>query len=178
MPQDPTSTPPDSDRLGFWLQTQQHIHENIKFADTKAAQLIAIDGALLGALYAIADWANVVLLGFGLLATASLALAIAASFKAVWPRGEENMRRGEGVVDAIRIRLFPEVAFMERSAMISHAELLDELREFVYDRSCIDHAKYHWLQISFRLSCMGWIVAFVVAIANRLSLIKTLPPVI
>ena len=54
----------------FWLQVQQQIHKSIKFADTKAVQVIAIDVALLGAMYAIAQWDGVWLrcaaLGVGL----------------------------------------------------------------------------------------------------------------
>lgn len=39
------------DSMALLLTSQEHIHENIKFADQKAIALIGINGALLGVLY-------------------------------------------------------------------------------------------------------------------------------
>lgn len=154
--------------LTFLLQTQQHIHENIKFADTKAAQVIGINVALIGVLYAIDEWSATRLQIVAFCVALWLSVGVLYGVSVVRPRGEQNERRGRGVVDAIRIAQFDEQAFMARSSDISTDELMTELRLFIYDRACIDRAKYEQLRMSIRISVIGWLLAFALLVLNRL----------
>lgn len=155
--------------ISFWLQTQQQIHENIKFADTKAVQIIVINSALIGALYTITDncpysW-RLVALFIALILGAGILLSISV----IRPRGERNNARKEGVVDAIRIAHFDETSFLSRAKSIEYSALLSELLLFVYDRAFIDKVKYQQLRWSIRTSTVAWTLAFVLIAAKRLA---------
>ena len=156
--------------LMFWLQVQQQIHENIKFADTKAVQVVAINVALIGALYAIAERIPHSWRAAALCVAVILGVGVFFAVSVIRPRGERNRARGPGVIDAIRISLFDaEAPFTSRLASMSPQELLSELQLFVYDRAYIDRVKYEHLRWSIGLSAVAWVLAFALAAGVRLS---------
>lgn len=163
-------TESEHNTLSFWSQTQLNIHENIKFADTKAVQIIAINVALIGALYAVTDRSSDSWRLAALFIASVLGAGILFSISVIRPRGEQNHARGEGVVDAIRIGHFKETSFLTRAATIGHDALLTELLQFVYDRAFIDKAKYRQLRWSIGVSALAWILAFALIAGTRFAI--------
>jgi hypothetical protein len=156
--------------LELLLLGQQHIHENIKFADQKAGAIIGINMALLSAIYALIDQSRPFTIPFGGYVALVLAAAIAVAVGVIWPRGSISRARGPGVVDAGRIsRYLTLEAYLARASSIPTAALISELRTFIYDRACIDAKKYSFLRVSLLLSSVGWSLAFVFVVSERLS---------
>lgn len=50
---------------------------------------------------------------------------------------------------------------------------MTELRLFIYDRACIDRAKYEQLRMSIRVSAIGGLLAFALLVLNRLLVAGT-----
>ena len=90
------------------LANQQHIHENIKFADQKAIVIIGINGGLLGAIYPIMAPGNWRSLVFGAIVSTTLSAGIGLAMTVIWPRGRRNKERGPGIVDAARTGSTPK----------------------------------------------------------------------
>lgn len=147
--------------LLFFINVQQHIHENIKFADQKAVQVIAIDMALIGAIYSITGTTDEHLLRTAVGVCAVLGVGILFAVSVIRPRGEQNEMRGSGVLDAIRIVKHHSVSdFLSECDSVSKRELLRQQRMFVFDRACIDRDKYRQLRRSLLFSTAGWLSAF------------------
>lgn len=160
---------PLQDRLQLLLLSQQHIHENIKFADQKSAALVLANGALLTTTFnLISPGERPTAILPGLIVCTILSIAIAVAFWVVKPRGEKNRARGVGVIDSIRISLFSHEQFLAQIAKIQDHELLEELRTFVYDRAVIDKEKYFILQVALLISFVGWTAALAFAVWVRL----------
>jgi Family of unknown function (DUF5706) len=151
------------DSMHLLLVNQQQIHENIKFADQKALALIGIDAALLGVIYPLLTRSRCPMLVVGFAVCALLAAGIAFAVWVIKPRGERNRARGPGVVDSTRVSLYSERQFLERLRSISAADLLEEARIFIYDRSYIDSRKYTHLRTSLSVSAAGWLGALALA---------------
>lgn len=153
------------DTLELLLINQQHIHENIKFADQKAAAFIGINGALLSVVYGMMslDLSNPAIVAFSLLACMSLAIGIGFAVWTIKPRGDKNKQRGPGVIDSVRISQLSLEQYIARLDVISDAELVKELRTFIYDRSVIDREKYEKLKVSIPFSAVGWLLSLFTA---------------
>lgn len=77
-----------SDSVELLLQNQQHIHENIKFADQKAAAVIGANTALLALVYSLIDNKDLCALSLGFLCCSLLTSSAGLAFLVVKPRGE------------------------------------------------------------------------------------------
>ncbi len=157
--------------VALLLANQQHIHENIKFADQKAAAFIGINGALLSVMYGmiVLDTPNPATVVFGSFACLSLAIGIGFAVWTIKPRGKRNKDRGPGVVDSARIWQFSLEQYLFRMKEISDAELLKELRTFIYDRSVIDREKYEKLEVSLPFSAVGWLLSLITAVLVKMN---------
>lgn len=150
--------------LTLLLMNQQQIHENIKFADQKAAAITALNTALMGGIFGLAAPAQPGLTQLLLPALALLVLGIVTSVCVLWPRGGVGRRRGRGLIDAGRIAQFSDAsAFVAACRGAADGALLDEARTFVFDRATIDRRKYRWLRVSLVLSGIGWLLALAYA---------------
>jgi len=152
--------------LQFLLGTQQHIHENIKFADQKAAQVITLNTAAIAAVYAVValSQSRHVLVAFG--AWIFLSIGIGYAVSAIRPRGEQNEQRGPGLLDAVRIVQQGPEAYYAALSSASVERLTKEMQEFIYDRACIDRDKYTELRRSLFYSAAGWSVSLLTAAAS------------
>lgn len=150
---------PETASIELLLANHQLVHENIKFADQKASILITLNGGLIAGVYALIDASipRAPFLGFTICVL--LAVAIGFSLWVIRPRGSENLHRGPGVIDAIRISLFTFEDFQKRVSTISRADLVGELQAFLYDRARIDERKYRYLRYSLAVSAVGWLGA-------------------
>lgn len=159
------------DAVALLLLNQQHIHENIKFADQKAAAFIGINGALLSVIYGMIrlDTSNPATVVFGSLACLSLAIGIGFAVWTIKPRGEQNKERGPGVIDSARISQLSLEQYLSRMKEISDADLLKELRTFIYDRSVIDREKYKKLNVSLPFSAAGWLLSLIAAVLVKMN---------
>jgi hypothetical protein len=147
------------------LLNQQHIHENLKFADQKASGLIALNAALIGAIYPLARPHNQLSIWVGVFAFAMIA-GIACSLCVIYPRGHRRRceQGKQGIVDADRICQHPSMeAYASACANISDEELLKEARELIYHRSKINRKKYTFLRRSIWVSVVGWLGALILA---------------
>ena len=153
------------------LVNQQHIHENIKFADQKAVAFIGINTALLGAIYGMVtiDGSSLATIILGALACVSLAIGIGFAIWTIKPRGERNRDRGPGVIDSVRIPLFSLEQYLSRMEQISDDDLLLELRTFIYDRAVTDREKYEKLKVSLPFSSVGWLLSLATAVLVKTS---------
>jgi len=85
-----------NETLNLLLINQQHIHENIKFADQKATAFIGLNAALLGVIYKLIDLdiSNPATVVFGSFACLSLAVGTGFAIWVIKPRGRRNKKRG------------------------------------------------------------------------------------
>lgn len=162
-----------SDKLAFLVAVSEGVHENIKFADTKAAVLITLNAGLIAGLYGAIDPTNVHVLWAGLLVCFVLAVSIAIAFGTIWPRGDRNARRGAGLVDAIRIAQLGEERFVTDYIEASPSMLLQEMAVFLHDRAYIDKRKYQWLRVALVIAAIGWLLALAFAAGLKISGIAT-----
>lgn len=151
------------DSMALLLTSQEHIHENIKFADQKAVALIGINGALLGVLYPLIPATELKPLIAGLIVCILLAAGIGLATWVIRPRGEKNYNRGAGVIDSIRIAQFSLDDFLSQAETISNKDLLLEIRTFIYDRAAIDRKKYFFLKFSLYISLTAWLASLILA---------------
>lgn len=88
--------------ISYLVATQNHIHENIKFADQKAAVFLTINSALLGTLYgnreALLPSGNCTVTQFSVLTFVLLLLSILLAALVLFPRGVKMHREVEGEI--------------------------------------------------------------------------------
>jgi hypothetical protein len=152
----------DRNTFAILLTSHQHIHENIKFADQKAAFFVTLDGAVLTAVYSLIRPGDYVCDVIGYEICALLLLAMGFGVYTIWPRA--LLRRGNlkpGVIDPIRIRKFKEEEFLARCIAINDDELQCEARQLIYFRATTNYTKYWWLTFSLVVSIAGWLSAIV-----------------
>lgn len=164
------------DKITLLFLNHQQIQENIKFADQKAGAVIAANGALLALSYSLIHPAHIPHSLFaGLLVCFVLLIGIGSAFWVVRPRGEQNRKRGYGIIDAIRINLSSHEQFQHSVSEVSDEQLLEELVSFIYDRAHIDQKKYFYLKISMVASLIGWISALLFAVWIKMSPFQSAP---
>lgn len=157
-------------RADLLLMNHQHIHENIKLADQKAAGLVVANSAILTLIYPIIGQSPAqFFLWSGLFVCLMTAAATGASFFVAYPRGDKASKvLYHGVIDPKRIALFKQSAYQEKVSSIENADLIQELSEFIHDRALIDKTKYAILRRAFRLSALSWILALLYAALVKL----------
>ena len=150
----------DFDRsIELLLMHQQQIHENIKFADQKAIQILTLDGVLLGILFnEFLDKNHINQSMIALFICLILLVGISSAIYVIYPRGNCSFIRGKGVIDSARIIQFSQESFITQCSEISNIALLEELRTFIYDRVTIERSKYKFLRASIAISSVGWIM--------------------
>jgi hypothetical protein len=158
------------ERITFLFSNEKMIHENLKFADTKAGVLIVLDCALvkgvwtslLPSLFAcptcVSAWIACIVLG------AAIAVAVRG---VIWPRTPAKKERG--LVDPNRIAYYGVVddktaegaamEFTKDMGTVPHGDLFRDLAGLVFRRSRTDVKKYFWLKWVIVLSAFGVLAA-------------------
>ena len=150
------------DQIGYYLEVQEQILENIKFADQKAMVFIVINTSLMGAVYSTKVLPNGRwwLIAIALATMALLALAIWFAVVVIRPRFRDakTRRPGAGYVDQSRIVHWEstEAEYTKAIASVDYATFRDDLAIFVLDQARRDEAKYLWLRRSIAISIVGW----------------------
>jgi hypothetical protein len=155
-----------NERFMVLVECQHDIHENIKFADQKAAAIIGINTLLLGIVF---DRATKISAGscrgYGLVVCILLLIiGIGFGVSVIRPRGRRSYRRGEGLVDPNRIAQHDNVDdYHSNWQRAPNDDVIKELCIHIYDRSSVNKAKYSWLGACLCISLLGWIASLVVA---------------
>jgi Family of unknown function (DUF5706) len=171
--------PPQAD---FVWKVHPYTNEYIRFADTKAAAVIAWSAALIGILFALKahqrfmrgmvftgiDWGATLLGGLSLLAFLLLAFAVGAAFWCVkpslWSRdGNRTHEPGYIYWGQVRAHQSPE-AFKAGLAQQTQEQLMAHCADHVYVLAGIAKRKYWWVDWSIRLAILGTLFAGIVAL--------------
>jgi hypothetical protein len=168
--------------VSYLFQTQTHIHENIKFADQKAAAFITLNSGVVGALYAgnlfLPRGADPAVVKSSFLAFSFLLISIGLFGVVLWPYGVglqekldpewSDLAVPEKITDNRKdafIRIFvPE----DGSTPKLDDRLTGNLCAFVHTRSEINNRKYEWLKYSIKVAYVGWFTAVLLVLLARL----------
>ena len=149
----------------YLVQTHLHVLEDIKLADQKATAFVAIDSAIMAALYGaklfIYDPSNPLLTALSLATFALLALGVSLGCFVLWPRGETIAHRTSGGELAIPSKIRKHVDSNEYCAEVIKATttpgaLAEQLASITWVRSEIGGKKYKYLKLSVVASGLGF----------------------
>lgn len=152
----------------YLLHTHTHVLENIKLADQKATAFIAIDSAIISALFGakllILNPSDIWLTLLSITTFVLLGCAIAVGGFVIWPRVEKIADRADGGNLAFpskitRLHKTPVDLAQEVSKAIMNSELQNELAALVLVRARINNEKYVWLERCVVLSAFGFLCA-------------------
>ena len=159
------------DKVSYLLATQQHIHENIKFADLKAVAITAINSGIIAGLHLLDVFSKSKpeILTVAIVAFLFMATAIVLSVLVLKPRIEE-IYEGVGLCDPIRIARHNErKKFIDAINSIDESSLISDVSILVFDRSVINRAKYYCLTRVVYISFIGWFIS-AIAVFMRIFL--------
>lgn len=150
----------------YWL-INQSAYENIKFADTKAASLVALNLAIIAGIHALDVFCKNDLFLFVLacITFCVLAISIICSVKVLFPRGSNTEVSGKpSLCDFNKIADLESYEAYKRNVINSDDyELLEDIVLFIYDRSKINKIKYKWLKLEIIFGVLGWSLSFIIA---------------
>ncbi len=152
--------------LSFLTSRESWIQQNIQFADQKAQILIAIDSAIVGALYStglLEDFSAPEVLGAT--ATSILVIAVLACVMVLVPRG--TLLKGE-LSNSIEFGRWSSKKYSDRLITASDQEVLADLSAFVTSLAAICSRKYRYIPIAVRLSAAGWLIAGIWVLSGAL----------
>lgn len=161
----------------YLLHTHTHVLENIKLADQKATAFIAIDSAIIAALFGakllILNPADIWLTWLSVMTFVLLGAAVALGGFVIWPRGEKIADRADGGDLAVpskiaRLHKTPVELASAVSDATTKSELKTQLAALVLVRSRINDKKYFWLKGSVVLSALGLLSAATFVIIHSL----------
>jgi len=152
-----------AERVDQLLQATGFIYEHVKLADQKALVFIALNGGLLGWLYAVTEKVPRGLTTPAVPAFALLLLAMALALMTIWPR-RGRYARTKGALDPARIARFGDGgSYLDYLRNQSNEQFAEEVSARIFDLSKIDIMKYRWLYAAIITSVIAWVVAFRVA---------------
>jgi len=148
----------------FWL-IQESIYENIKFADTKAGSLVALNLAIITAMEVLTLFENdknIILFIIACISFMFLIVSILCSVKVLWPRGNKSAVSDEdSLCDVNKIaKLKSHEKYKKNVLKSDDKQLLKDIALFIYDRSLINKEKYKWFKIGIKFGIIGWIICF------------------
>jgi hypothetical protein len=161
----------------YLLHTHTHILENIKLADQKATAFIAIDSAIIAALFGakllILNPADPWITWLSIASFTLLGVAVVLGGFVIWPRGEKIADRAEGGDLAVpskisRLHKSPTELAAAVNSAAANATLTDQLAALVLVRSQINDKKYFWLKGSIIVSALGMVSAATFVILHSL----------
>lgn len=151
---------------------QNNIHQNIRFADSKAIAIAAVNLAVIGGLQAIGGFSpggDSTVLMLSCFAFIFLTLAIFLSVLVLYPRGDITVNAaGKPICDPHKIAAND---FKTYFLTIEHAKDVDFIRDisiFIYDRSLTNTKKYKHLRSEIVASGAGWGLSALAAAVNLL----------
>jgi len=172
----------DTDTTDHLFLISNQIHDNIKFADQKAAFFSVINIALLGYLWtldidpaldghehaAACYWC---FLSAKFFCCLCVAIAVFCSVLTIVPRGNEAPPGvTKGIVDPVRIILYGgkkenwETRQICADKML-RAHRIDDINKYlamlVLNRSHTNAAKYYWVKLCFIISSLTWALVFI-----------------
>jgi len=161
------------DTKDYLLQTSQHIHQDIMFADQKAGVFIVANMGILGALYTTnylwppkGNWGLDILT---LLTVTVLVVAIGYFGFVLYPRGvkyHSDLPKGHcDLSSPQKIALLPPAEFTARfctpeDPAALESTILRDLTVMVHTRSRVNQAKYVILRRGILATFAGWTLAF------------------
>ncbi len=153
------------DKVNSFLTIHQGIYDNLKFADSKAIAISAINIAIIGGLNALSvfDRTKFELFTLALLAFLALTIAIASSVWVLYPRGSRTQNKVKGrLCDPMKIVEISLDEFNKNIQDCTEEVVLNELAILIYDRSISNQKKYFWLNLEIRFSLIGWAFSLLV----------------
>lgn len=170
------------DRLDFVENAHQHVLENLKSADARAALLLVLQGVLLYEVYLAVDrnprgsWA------FGL-AAPFLVIAMSKAVGVVWPSGALGSRSWKGVSSSLLgmelsrelpgeydpdriVHHFTRAKFVEEFHHRTPHDLVNQVLGLVFKRTVLYREKYLKLRTSFAYTAVGVILVAVAAVGS------------
>jgi len=155
----------------YWL-IQESVYENIKFADTKATSIVALNLAIIAGLYALDIFSKSHIVNFIISCIAFLLLAssIICSVKVLQPRGDgSELPNKKSLCDLHKIKNIESFSeFKKDVSDSSRKDLLNDILLLLYDRSKTNQKKYFWLKWEIRLGAIGWLVSLLSVIVKIL----------
>lgn len=153
------------DKTQKYWQIQQSIHENIKFADTKAGSIMALNLALIATtnalILSVSDRYSFLFI-LGCLSIIVLVISIGCTVKVIYPRGDNSTAPNEAsLCDLNKIAKSSFDEYRKNVKKSSDKQLLDDIILFIYDRSLNNRTKYKWLKREINFGIVGWILTFV-----------------
>ncbi len=151
----------------FWL-IHQSVYENIKFADTKAGSLVALNLAIITAMQFLGLFdrsKNIFLFSLACISFIALIISIICTVKVLWPRGYKSAVPDEpSLCDLNKIAKLGSYSEYEKNVIESDEDqLLKDIALFIYDRSITNKEKYKWLKFGVKFGILGWIFCFIVS---------------
>lgn len=165
----------------YLVQTHLHVLENIKLADQKATAFVAIDSAVMAALYGgklfLVDPSTPVLTSLSLATFVLLALGVSLGCLVLWPRGETIAHQAPGGDLAIPSKIPDEHSTPEkyRAAVIKAASddpleplesLTGQLASLTLVRCKINDIKYGYLRRAIVASGLGFALTAVFVVVH------------
>ena len=165
-----TDHSPDRDRgflLSFLTSRESWIQQNIQFADQKAQTLIAINSAIVGALYATTLLENFsVSEVLGAIAASVLVIAVLACVAVLLPRG--FLLQGE-LSNPTQFGGRPPERYSAVLFPTTDEEKLSDLAAFVASLATVSRKKYQHVQIAVGISAIGWLIAGIWVLFGTIS---------
>jgi Family of unknown function (DUF5706) len=157
-----------SEKIQYLTDTHLHILENIKLADQKALVLLALNPAILSALYGakllIVDLAKGWVIVLCSVSTFGfLIIGLLLAIRVIYPRGESLARKLSGessgslTIPSKIARTYSKAEdYLNEINAADESRLLNELCTLIYARSYINDIKYFYLKWSILISGVGW----------------------
>lgn len=148
------------DKFNALWSIQLGIYENIKFADSKALALGAINAGVLGGLNALGVFDLCHSLKLVIPAVVSffcLSLSFAFILLVVKPRKETGQNNNsKSCMDPNKISKLDKESFKGDVLSANEESLLNELAHYIKERSDINEDKYDWLGYTIYATFIGW----------------------
>ncbi len=148
------------------LSIQQGIYENLKFADSKAMSITAINIAIIGGLHAlnVFEKSNFEIFTISCLSFLVLSLSIMASVQVLRPRGHitKNSKLGD-ICDPVKIANRDLDSYIKHIEEVGDEEFAKHIAVQIYDRSTNNRKKYYWLNLEIWIGMAGWGLALIAA---------------
>ncbi|BFM09681.1 Pycsar system effector family protein [Halioxenophilus aromaticivorans] len=160
------------DKVSAYLAVHGSIYENIRFADTKATAITAVNLAVVGGLYSLDIFNNLAIVSFSIACAAFFALALSIIFSmcVIRPRGNTTANTAVGqLTDPNKIKAISYESFRKRMEQANEYEIINHIGILIYDRSVTNDRKYRWLSCQILSSFAGWALSLTSILVKLLN---------